>query len=210
MSDKTAFKSYQVLAMPCEFTHEEKRSLFTAVLTPAASRDQAMAVLEDIRESRPGASHYCWAYILGDTEQPLGQAFNDDGEPAGTAGKPILNVLGHRRAGNCLAVVVRVFGGVKLGAGGLVRAYGAAVSQALDIAQWQTITPAVEAQIGTSFALEERVRHLLSQSGLEPSATDYSEQVSLLVSIPENDLERLWGQITEATSGQAKLKILSE
>lgn len=210
MSDKPAPTPYQVLAAPCEFTHEEKRSLFTAILVPVVSRAQAMAALEEIRLSRPGASHYCWAYILGDAEQPQAQAFNDDGEPAGTAGKPILNVLGHRQAGNCLAVVVRVFGGIKLGAGGLVRAYSAAASQALDLAHWQTITPTVEALIYISFALEERIRHLLSQSGLEPSATDYSEQVALKVLIPESELERLWEQISAATSGRAQLKILTE
>lgn len=209
MRNKTVTKPFQVLAAPCEFTHEEKRSLFTAVLTPVSSRGQAMVELEEIRNSRPGASHYCWAYILGDAEQPHSQAFNDDGEPGGTAGKPILNVLVHRQAGNCLAVVVRVFGGVKLGAGGLVRAYGAAVSQALDAARWQMVTPAIEVLIHTTFAQEERIRHLLSLSGLEPSGSDYSEHVSLSVTIPESELERVWEQVSAATSGQAQLQILT-
>ncbi len=210
MSDKTVSKPYQILASACEYTHEEKRSLFSAILRPVSSRGQAMAELEEIRKSWPGASHYCWAYILGDTEQPQAQAFSDNGEPAGTAGKPILNVLGHRQAGNCLAVVVRVFGGVKLGAGGLVRAYSAAVSQALDSACWQMVTPTAEVLIHTSFAQEERIRHLLSLSGLEPSASDYSDQVSLSVAVPEGELAELRERISEATSGQAQLQLLPE
>jgi uncharacterized YigZ family protein len=198
-------KRYQVLAASCEHTFEEKRSLFTALLRPVNNREQALAGVADIRRARPGASHYCWAYILGDAEQPQAQAFSDDGEPSGTAGKPILNVLGHRRAGNCLAVVVRFFGGIKLGSGGLVRAYSQSVSQVLDAAQWRMIAPASRVSIEVDFAHEERVRHCLLQSGLVVEHAEYHQGVSLHVAVPFDQLQVLEESVGEVTGGRARL-----
>ncbi|MDQ2077719.1 YigZ family protein [Marinimicrobium sp. ABcell2] len=200
-------KPYQVLANSCEYRYEEKRSIFTALLIPVVNREQALAAVADTRRAHPGASHYCWAYILGDSEQPQAQAFSDDGEPAGTAGKPILNVLGHRRAGDCLAVVVRIFGGVKLGSGGLVRAYSQSVSQALDEAQWRLITPASTVSIQVDFAQEERVRHCLTQAGLQVEHADYQQSVRLRVSVPQNQLQGLENSVREVTGGQASMSI---
>jgi uncharacterized YigZ family protein len=194
-------QGYQVLAAPCEYQYEEKRSTFTAVLAPVAEREAALAHLAHIRRERPGASHYCWAYILGSAYQPHSMAFNDDGEPGGTAGKPMLNVLEHRQAGNCMAVVVRTFGGTKLGAGGLVRAYGAAVSGALDAARWRWITPSVAVTIMVSFALEERVRHCLEQHGMGVLEAQYSTQVALTTEVPEALYAQLQTALNELTSG---------
>lgn len=194
--------AYPALADACETLLEEKRSTFTALLRPIDTREQALTALEQIRRERPGASHYCWAYILGSARQPRSQAFNDDGEPSGTAGKPILHVLTQRGAGDCLAVVVRTFGGIKLGAGGLVRAYGAAVSQALDRAQWRQITPASDLVIGVDFALEERIRHCLAQHELPVTSADYSRQVQIGTRVPQPLLESLRAEVQQLTSGQ--------
>jgi uncharacterized YigZ family protein len=207
MLDKAASNSYQVLAGPCEYTHEEKRSLFTAVLLPVTSRGQAMEALEELRQSRPGASHYCWAYVLGDAHQPESQAFNDDGEPGGPAGKPILNVLSHRQAGNCLAVVVRVFGGVKLGAGGLVRAYSAAVSHAAERAVWQTLIPTAPALIEADFAWEERIRHCLAQKGFDVERVSYGQGVLLNISVSPAEFTPLADELRQITSGQARITL---
>ncbi|WP_111641122.1 IMPACT family protein [Marinimicrobium alkaliphilum] len=201
----TASTAYPVLASPCEWTHEEKRSQFIALLEPVTTREQAMAALERIRTERPGASHYCWAYILGPARQPLSQAFSDDGEPGGTAGKPMLNVLAHRDAGDTLAVVVRIFGGVKLGAGGLVRAYGAAVSGALDLAQWRTVTPSTAVTIHIDFAQEAALRHALEQRNLMVESAAYSQRVSLDVAVPMNDIEQLRDIVQTLTAGQGEL-----
>ncbi|WP_041521645.1 IMPACT family protein [Gilvimarinus agarilyticus] len=198
-------QSYQVLAEPCEYLYEEKRSTFTAVLQPAQEREAALAQLEAIRRERPGASHYCWAYILGSASQPLSMAFSDDGEPGGTAGKPMLSVLEHRLAGDCMAVVVRTFGGTKLGAGGLVRAYGAAVSGALDLAQWRQITPTVPVAIAVGFALEERVRHSLMLRDIAISSVSYSSEVTLVVDVPEQALDTLSSELAELSSGAARV-----
>lgn len=192
---------YPALASASEAMFEEKRSTFTALLVPVTDRDQAMAALAQIRSERPGASHYCWAYVLGSAKQPRSQAFNDDGEPSGTAGKPILHVLTQRDAGDCLAVVVRTFGGVKLGAGGLVRAYGASVSQALDQAEWQEVTPTHPVTIVIDFAHEERVRRSLEQHLIGSVSADYRDRVYLQVQVPEATHDTLRDEIQALTSG---------
>lgn len=202
-----ATASYQALAAPIVFVHEEKRSTFTALLFPVADRAEAMAHLEQVKLSYPGASHYCWAYILGSAQQPISMAFSDDGEPSGTAGKPMLNVLTHRSAGNCFAVIVRIFGGIKLGAGGLVRAYGAAVSQALDSAEWLQVTELLPFSIGVSFALEERVRHRLQQDEISVDSVEYGEQVVLFARAPEASIEELKKDVQQLSSGAALFSI---
>ena len=132
---------YQTLAAPTRYSLEEKRSEFICHLFPVQKRETALVHLQKLKQDYPNARHYCWAYLIGDPKQPKTAAFNDDGEPAGTAGKPILHVLTQRGAGDTCAIVVRYFGGIKLGAGGLVRAYGQSVSLALDAAIWQDVVP---------------------------------------------------------------------
>lgn len=195
---------YRVLAEPCQYTLEEKRSLFHTYLFPVQEREQALAHIDGLRKEQPGASHYCWAYILGPADQPRSQAFNDDGEPSGTAGKPMLHVLTQRGAGDCLAVIVRIFGGTKLGAGGLVRAYGGAVSRALDIAEWKEITPATDVSITIDFALEERIRHCAQQRNLTILDADYQQQVRLTLGVPQAELNDLRDEVQQITSGQFK------
>ncbi|CAG0912002.1 unnamed protein product, partial [Cyprideis torosa] len=95
------------------------KSRFIAWIAPASDREQAMALLDEARLAYPDARHHCWAYVLGNPSNAASAAANDDGEPAGTAGKPILNVIQHKAIGNIMVVVIRYFGGIKLGAGGL-------------------------------------------------------------------------------------------
>lgn len=193
---------YPVLAEPCQGEYQEKRSRFLALLHPVSQREQALQLIESLRRQHPGAAHYCWAYLLGSASQPLSQAFNDDGEPSGTAGKPILHVLTQRGAGDCLALVVRHFGGIKLGAGGLVRAYGAAVSEALNQAQWRQVTPKVQRRVEVDFALEERVRHCLAQHQTNLDSVDYAQGVALTLTLPQNEEASLRASLQEATNGQ--------
>ncbi|MDP4946056.1 MAG: IMPACT family protein, partial [Alishewanella sp.] len=145
------------------------------------------------------------AYIIGNTRQPLTQAFSDDGEPSGTAGKPMLHVLTERGLGNTLAVVVRYFGGVKLGAGGLVRAYSAAVSQATALASFTTISPQRELSLSLAFADEARLRQLLQQCGGEVLTQHYSQQVELSVRLPEPAVTDFIEQMNNVTAGQAQI-----
>ena len=99
--------TYTVLAAAVESTTEEKNSDFLTFLHPVSSRDEAMAHVDQYRKKYHDANHVCWAYVIGNTRQPQTQAFSDDGEPSGTAGKPMLHVLTEREVGNSLAVVVR-------------------------------------------------------------------------------------------------------
>lgn len=200
--------SYRALAAPISFEHEEKRSTFTAHLFPVDSREQALSCLEQVKNTFPGASHYCWAYILGAADKPVSVAFSDDGEPSGTAGKPMLNVLTHRSAGDCFAVIVRIFGGTKLGAGGLVRAYGSAVSQALDGAEWKQITKQIPFSIALGFSLEERVRHRLQLSGVTVDHCEYGAGVTLFAQAPEDELVMIADDVQQLTSGTATFQRL--
>jgi uncharacterized YigZ family protein len=165
--DETMPRPFQTLTHPTHFCHEEKRRRFIAHLWPIKSKEEGFAHFEIIKQEHPEARHHCWAYVIGDPEQALAAGFNDDGEPGGTAGKPMLNVLMQRKVGNVFAVVVRYFGGIKLGAGGLTRAYGQAVSGALDAAELVMVVPTQAVSIQVEFALEQRVRNLLTQQGSE-------------------------------------------
>jgi len=197
--------AYQILAAPVSATLEEKRSEFIALLLPVKNRGDAVDALAKIHTDYPGANHYCWAYILGNAHQPQSQAFSDDGEPAGTAGKPILNVLTHRHAGDTLAVVVRFFGGIRLGAGGLVRAYSGAVSQAVDLATWQQVVPTRTLRITTGFAHEDRVRHCLSQQGYNVTDSEYASDVVLTVNAPLTGIALLSDMLQRITAGDARI-----
>ena len=116
---------------------------------------------------------------------------NDDGEPAGTAGKPILNVLQHGGVGDVLVIVIRYFGGIKLGAGGLVRAYGTATQQALERLPTVTPVPMSHCLLRAGFADEQALRHQLSQWGGHIEGVEYASGVSLQVALPEAAMSRL-------------------
>ncbi|SNY49719.1 uncharacterized protein, YigZ family [Arsukibacterium tuosuense] len=199
---------YTELAAPVAHSLTEKNSEFLSFLLPVASRDEAMALINQYREQYRAANHVCWAYIIGNTRQPETQAFSDDGEPAGTAGKPMLHVLTEQELGNSLALVVRYFGGVKLGAGGLVRAYSAAVSQAAALAQTVQVEPQVQLKITLDFAFETRARQLISQHSGELLVTDYSQQVQLTISLPIAEVTEFGNQLQNISSGSALISEL--
>ena len=177
------------------FEHElvVKKSRFIARLLPVDSRDAVNAAVAQARLDYPDARHHCWAYLLGTPEDASSAGMSDDGEPAGTAGKPILNVLQHGHLGNVLVVVIRYFGGVKLGAGGLVRAYSAATQQVLEQAPAQTLRRWQVYNAQLDFSQEQSLRHFLSGAGAQIDAVDYGEGVGMRVRIAlegEEDLTR--------------------
>ncbi len=197
--------SYTILAAAVESSTEEKNSDFLTFLHPVTSRDEAMEKVAFYRQQYPDANHVCWAYVIGNTRQPQTQAFSDDGEPSGTAGKPMLHVLTEREAGNSLAVVVRYFGGVKLGAGGLVRAYSGAVSNAVNCASLIQIIPKVELSVQVDFARETRIRHIVNQFQGHILAVDYTTQVQLSVSLDATQAESFAQHIINETAGSATI-----
>lgn len=144
-------------------------------------------------------------HIIGNTRQPQTQAFSDDGEPNGTAGKPMLHVLTERELGNSLAVVVRYFGGIKLGAGGLVRAYSAAVSQASQLATLSKVSPKVQLSINADFAFEARIRQLLAQYGGELLSTAYQQSVLLQLLLPAEHFDAFAQQLQNLSAGAIQI-----
>jgi len=197
--------NYQQLAAPLEFELEEKRSRFICYLFPVASRELAMQHLQALKIQYPDARHHCWAYVIGDTQQPKTQAYSDDGEPAGTAGKPILNVLVQRNIGDSVAIVVRYFGGIKLGAGGLVRAYSASVSQAVDKAKLQQKISLVELRVLVPFSLETQVRHFVSEYKGNILNCSYGADVDMKVELAELHQWDFYQNIRHASAGKAKV-----
>lgn len=198
--------TYTILAAPVESTTEEKNSEFLTFLRPVTAREEAMTLVEKYRQKYPDANHVCWAYVIGNTRQPQTQAFSDDGEPSGTAGKPMLHVLTERELGNSLAVVVRYFGGVKLGAGGLVRAYSAAVSTAVAQAQLVQVSPSVALQVIVDFAREAKIRHLVNLHQGQIVDVIYSSDVALEISLPAAQAEEFTQQVANETAGEAVIR----
>ena len=127
----TGSPRYPIPADSHRVEEEIQRSRFITTLAPAGSVEEAQAAIDAVRREFPDATHHCWAYVVGPPGSSDRVGMSDDGEPHGTAGRPMLKVLSHGGVGDVVAVVTRYYGGTKLGKGGLVRAYGGGVQQAL-------------------------------------------------------------------------------
>lgn len=160
--------------------------------------------LEKLRDEFPDATHHCWAYVLGNPDAGPKMRFDDAGEPLGTAGKPILNVLQRRKVGDALVVVVRYFGGVKLGAGGLARAYSGTASGVLGQVELVTLTPRSPLLVRLDYGDEQTARQVLTRLGIEIFSADYSGEVVLGVRATEEESAAIVDEISAATSGRAK------
>jgi len=174
-----------------EVLYEIKKSKFIARLCLATDRAQAMTVLKQTKQEYPDARHYCWAYLIGSPKSPKLVAMSDDGEPSGTAGKPILNVMQHKEVGDVMLVVTRYFGGIKLGAGGLVRAYSQATQQAYDQAPTQIQVQLDEHSLNCDFSDEQNIRHWLSLYEGEVLNATYTQHVTLSIALNDKDVPEL-------------------
>lgn len=176
---------------------EIKKSQFIAYAYPVDDREQAMFHVKQIKQKYPDARHHCWAYIIGDPNNTTSAGFDDDGEPNGTAGRPILNVLQHKTIGNVIVIVVRYFGGIKLGAGGLTRAYSGSAQAVVDAMKLIAYIAKIDVSIHTDFANESQVRYVLEDSGGRVLNVNYAKSVILQARLAEQDLsilqERLGG-----------------
>jgi uncharacterized YigZ family protein len=178
---------------------EVRKSRFLALAIPVEDRDAAMAVLRELRQRHPGATHVCWAMLAGGHS-----GMSDDGEPSGTAGRPILEVLRHHELDGVLGAVVRYFGGVKLGAGGLVRAYTDAIAAALKQAQRIAQVAQANLRVEVDYASEARVRRWLAQRDYRLVASDHAARVSLEMRLPATELESAREGLRDLTGGQAR------
>ncbi len=176
--------TYPVPAKQVETLYEIKKSKFIACAGFANSRESAMALLESVKQQYPDARHHCWAYVFGNPNAPSSAAMADDGEPSGTAGKPILNVLQHKDIGDIMIIVTRYFGGIKLGAGGLVRAYSAAAQQAIDVLEVRQEIKLERLSVDIDFKHEQFVRHLVEQAQGNIANCRYGSSVIVNVELP--------------------------
>ena len=174
-----------------------KKSRFIACIQPVADRASAQAVVQQLWAQHPDATHICWALLAGGQSAAV-----DDGEPSGTAGRPMLEVLRHHDLEGVLATVVRYFGGVKLGAGGLVRAYTDAVAQALQRAEKVPLRRLCTQQCAVPYALEGGMRRQLEQSAAVLLSVEHQTQVKMQWQIAEDAMQSLAARINEAGQGR--------
>ena len=190
--------SYLTLKKKVTARLEIKKSEFIAYAYPVNSREQALFHVEQLREQYADARHHCWAYIVGDPNNTTSAGFDDDGEPNGTAGRPILNVLQHKSIGNVIIIVVRYFGGIKLGAGGLTRAYAGSAQAAVDEMVLLPYIPMTQVQILAEFATEAQCRYVVETLNGHIDDVAYSQHVLLTVTLAERDIEALKTELAMA------------
>ncbi len=177
---------------------EIRKSRFIAHAIPVADRDAAMDELRRLRAEHPSATHVCWALLAG------GQSgMSDDGEPSGTAGRPILEVLRHHDLDGVLGAVVRYYGGVKLGAGGLVRAYTDAIAQALQLATRIERIAEARLTIEVGYPEEARVRHWIEQENCTLVESHYTMNVRLTIRLPATARDAARDKLFDLTQGRA-------
>jgi len=185
------------LAQPVHSELLIKKSRFIGCVQPVADRAAALAVVASLRAEHPAAAHVCWALMAGGQS-----AANDDGEPGGTAGRPMLEVLRHQQVEGALATVVRYFGGVKLGAGGLVRAYTDAVAQALLGATLVPLLRQRSLRCAVPYALEGLVRRELAAAGAVLDGVHHGDDVAFAFSLPEPDADAFIARLGDAAQGR--------
>ena len=159
----------------------EKKSRFLGLIVPVTTEAEARAQLDAVKKREYDARHNCWAYILRSGQK----RYSDDGEPQGTAGQPILNVLEREGVQDVLCVVTRSFGGILLGAGGLCRAYTKAAKDALDDAGISELRPWSVLRLDCPYALFERVKLELEKRGGTVISSEYGAQIALMAALPE-------------------------
>ena len=196
--------SYFTVAKETELEEVVKGSRFVGFVSSVQNVEAALAKLEEIRAIYPDATHHCWAYLIG-----AEMRFSDDGEPGGTAGRPMLDTLQQRELDRVVGVVTRYYGGTKLGAGGLVRAYSGTLAKTLDAAGTVQVKPTVTLFVNVPFTEMDVVHRLLDDwRGLRKGEAGYTTQgLCLAVTFFAEDEERLRGALTEVTRGQAALSI---
>jgi len=180
--------------------YEEKKSRFIATLRPVTSEEEAAAFIAEMKKKYWDARHNCSAYIIGKRGEIT--RCSDDGEPSGTAGRPMLEVLTGSGVTNAAVVVTRYFGGTLLGTGGLVRAYTQAVKAGLENSVIGMVTEGVELEVIADYNDAEKVKYLLSQKNIEPVKTEYSADVTLILQVPSDDADSIEKEITETTAGR--------
>lgn len=186
----------------------EKKSRFIATVKPVKTEEEAIAFIESLKKKYWNATHNCFAYVIGERFQI--QRCSDDGEPSGTAGKPMLDVLLGEEIHDTAVVVTRYFGGTLLGTGGLVRAYQSATKAGLEASTVITKMHGQKVAIQTDYTGLGKIQYILGQKGLTILNSEYTDKVVVEVLLPEEVIKQVVSEITEGTNGKAVINMLEE
>ena len=199
---------YKTLAREASDSFIIKKSRFCGYASPARSQEEALDFLARVRAATKDANHHCYAYIIGRNAGIM--RYSDDGEPGGTAGLPILETMKARGVVDCAAVVVRGFGGILLGTGGLARAYAQGAKCALDAARVVTMEDSVRFYAEVPYALWDKLDYALAPMPVVREDVEFSTAVLATLTVRKRDKEPVFERITSATEGRATLLELEE
>ncbi|MBQ4425183.1 MAG: YigZ family protein [Lachnospiraceae bacterium] len=201
-------KSCRILLSPAEGYYEEKKSRFLSLAAPVESEEEVQSLLAQRRRLYWDARHHCYAFLIGG---PAGSSrFSDDGEPGGTAGKPIRDVLEGSGIQNICIVVTRYFGGTLLGTGGLVRAYSAAAKDALLHAETALCIRGEEWQLICDYSDKARIDRLLAEQNIEKLSEEFSQDVTMHLFLEEEMIPLFQSCVADLTAGSALLEKIGE
>jgi uncharacterized YigZ family protein len=201
-------RRYPVPAASVRVEDRIEHSRFIATVEHAASVEDAREMIDRVRGEFPDATHHCFAYVIGPPGSTAMVASSDDGEPAGTAGRPMLKVLLNCGLGDVVAVVTRYFGGVKLGKGGLVRAYSGGVQHALHDMPSRERVDEVDARAMVPYPVIDGVRRALSRHGVTVTGELFGEQVVLAMRVPGDRIDALQRDLADLSAGAVQLERL--
>lgn len=202
MSESQLPDPYTTLAGEHRHSAVVDNSEFLAFAARADTPQQVLAYLETVRARYPDATHHCWAYLIGAEYR-----FNDDGEPGGTAGAPMLRAIGSQGLDHVMAVVARYYGGVKLGTGGLVRAYGGTAAECLRTAPRLEVRPRQPLRVRVAFAHLSALYHLLETFGAERGAEEYAASgLEMAVALLPEDVDAFTAALADATRGEGAVE----
>ncbi len=196
-------EAYQTIYRGGQGEIVEKKSRFIATVRPVETEEEALGFLEEMKKKYWNATHNCFAYTIGEHRELV--RAGDDGEPSGTAGKPMLEVILGAELYDTAVVVTRYFGGTLLGAGGLVRAYSAAAKAGLEASQVIEKILGVPLTLLTDYNGVGKIQYLLGQQKIPTLQADYTERVSLKIILPVRREESFRQELTEATSGRVQI-----
>lgn len=195
---------YTTVAFEATAEFEEKRSVFLGHACHATTEEEAMAFVKSKQKEFNDATHNVWAYYM---KNGILARYSDDGEPTGTAGLPALEAIRKSGVDDVCVVVTRYFGGILLGAGGLVRAYSKAAALAVEAAGVVTYENFTEFTVDTNYSDYQKILNELPKYGVITDATDYSDNVSLRLAVKETVADTLFARISEMTADRAKVNV---
>ena len=204
----SAMNPYRTLRQSASDEFIINKSRFIGYAAPCETEAEALAFLQSIRTKHKDATHNCYAYIIGQNAGIM--RYSDDGEPGGTAGLPMMEVLKHQGVVNCCCVVTRYFGGVLLGTGGLLRAYTAAAADALADAGISVVRRWLACEVSMPYALYEPVRAAVTALGGVVQETQYAAAVTLCALLPEEAGEAFAAQVRDLTAGRCAVRPVGE